>query len=258
VPNIFEPIADAIRRISVFVGLGTNAAHDARLQEYRLPGPGEMRYIPDLSEEEVRTYKTDFGKWILTNGLRELVEAYEVSLDQMYTECVRLYSQLGKSHSRKGKPFDLLHLHKKLVALKDEFGIATETEIELQSLMKARHCLSHRRGVVAFEDCNTGDSLVLNFRKLRIFVKQPSGEELEILDAIEQKIVLDDGGQVCAQLQKVKKEFPIGSVITLSPDEIQDVLWTVYQSAAILRERFEAFIRSEVETRNSTSVKREE
>jgi hypothetical protein len=47
-----------------------------------LPGPGEMRYIPDLSDEEVRTYKTDFGKWILTNGLRELVEAYEVSLDR--------------------------------------------------------------------------------------------------------------------------------------------------------------------------------
>jgi hypothetical protein len=252
VPKIFEPIAQAIVRISVFVGFGTNAANDPDLHEYRLPGPDQMRFVRDLTEEEIRTRKNDFGKWILKNGLRELVEAYEITLDEVYTQCVRLYSIVGKNFDHKGKPFDRLHLYKKLVTLVDYFGIATQTEDELQSLMQARHCMSHRLGLVAREDCNRDGSFVLNFRRLRVFVRQPSGEEMDLRDVITNKVVVKEGGHIMVQLQKIEKSFPIGSAISLSPEEVQDVLWTFYQSASILREKFEAFLRSEAEAHNWT------
>jgi hypothetical protein len=216
-----------------------------------------MRFIPDASPQEVAAYKIDFGKWILTTGLRELVEAYEISLDRMHAECLRLYSLLGKrTRQRKGKSFEFLGLERKLAALEHEFGILTDATADLSSLMKARHCLSHRGGVVAREDCKDSDRLLLKFKRLRVFAKQPSGEELEIRDVIAKKIVLLDGANIMMQLQEVEKPFPIGSAISLSPEEIQDVLWTIYRSATNLRQTFEALVAKEVEEHNSARTKR--
>jgi Mg2+ and Co2+ transporter CorA len=230
----------------MFVGFGINSASDDRLQEYRLPGPGEMRFVPEASPDEVATYKKDFARWILSNGLRELTEAFALCLDEMHKELLRLHQVVGHRTQTGPKKFQDLGLYAKLCTLEQEFGISTDAKEQLESFTWARNCLSHRGGIVADRDCNDGEMFVLKFHRLRVFVKQPSGEETEAREAIEQKLVLRDGGQVMAQLVESKKSFVVGSMIALEADEIQDVLWTIYRSADGLRQAFESLARAKV------------
>jgi len=217
-----------------------------------------MRFVPEATPEQLDAHKADFGKWVLDNGLRELIEAYAICLDQIHEECLRVDSFFGATVQGTGAAeFQRYGLYRKLLTLEENFGITTDAKKHLSSLTNARNCLSHRGGVVGRRDCNQGDCLILKYRKLRSFAKQPSGEEFDMATVILERIILREGAQIMIQRQEIEKSFVEGSVIHLGPEDIQGILWTVYQSAVDLRQSFLAFVPARVEANNSSRSSQE-
>ena len=78
-----------IRRATVFLGLGLNAAKREDFSDYQLPGDVPIRFVSDnLPADKVMEFKDAFAKWIISCGLRELMETFAVYLDGIHRASV--------------------------------------------------------------------------------------------------------------------------------------------------------------------------
>jgi len=78
-----------IRRTSIFLALGVNAARDERLKKYHLTDLSMFRFVPDnVDTQTLRHFKSAFEQWIISNGLRELVESFATFMDGVYRICL--------------------------------------------------------------------------------------------------------------------------------------------------------------------------
>lgn len=165
-----------IRRVAIFMGLGLNAARNEAFKDYELtklaPGYAEgdvmgITYglVPDgAPAEKVAQFKEEFGYWVTSNGLRDLVETFAAYLDQIHSIALLVTHAAGRvlpNHEHLQAAF---HRHPglgwKLEMLRERFGITLEKPHLLESLYAARNCLSHRLGVVAEKhDCGDDGSL---------------------------------------------------------------------------------------------------
>ncbi len=74
-----------IRRASIFLGLGLNAAWDPTYKNYLLPDSTKIHFVPQqLSNSDIESSKRDFANWLIGNGLREVNEYFDVFLDKMH------------------------------------------------------------------------------------------------------------------------------------------------------------------------------
>lgn len=243
---ISEPAAKGIARAYVFAGLGLNAADDARLSNFHLPGKGQIRFVPDAPSPEVTAgYKQEFSVWIIANALREATETFGIFLDRLFEACLvadDAAKRRVRSHSSPIKVFEHAGVDGKLQRLFHKFGIKTGLVDEFQSLTKARNCLSHRRGVVGPEDCTDPDKtkLLLQFCTFEVFVRQPDGSELMLTaEALNQGgVVAKDGGLVAMRLAARQVEFPLGSVLRLQSRDLTGVFVTFWTGVQNLRTAF--------------------
>jgi hypothetical protein len=74
-----------IRRASIFLGLGSNAAWDPVYKKYLLLDSTKIHFVPQqLSNSDIESSKRDFANWLVGNGLREVNEYFDVFLDKIY------------------------------------------------------------------------------------------------------------------------------------------------------------------------------
>ena len=71
-----------------------------------------------------------------------------------------------------------------------------------------------------------------------MIVGQPDGSEIPASKAIDEAIVLKEGGVLAMRIQPTAREFQIGSLIKLAPEDVKNILWTVWTAAFNLREAF--------------------
>ena len=154
---IFEPASTGISRAYVFVGLAVNALGDSRLTNFHLPGKGQFRFVPDApSPEVVEGYEQEFAHWVVANALREITEAFGITLDRLFEACLIADYAVNRrtgSHISALNEFQRAGVSGKLKRLQETFGIKSGVSDEFRSLTQARNCLSHRRGIVGAEDC---------------------------------------------------------------------------------------------------------
>ena len=230
--KILEVALKGVRRATVFLGLGVNAALDPEFNKYQLTKIAKIQLLPpEVDAQTITRFKDEFKTWIVGNGLRELIETFSVFLERVHEACLVIHNHLErvspKELSEQQAGFVRQGLPRKLRFLNERFSVGPKEPAGLMSLNKARNCLTHRRGMVGRTDCNLRDSLRVNWVGADIFVQTPSGERL----ILEEGLYLREGGDVMLQFLERERLFPLGSVVRFSPKELAEICWFFIREA---------------------------
>jgi hypothetical protein len=225
-----------IRRALVFMGLGLNAATDPNFKDYSLIPHTGISLVPDAaSDEAIEEYKREFSSWIVAGGLREIIESFAVFLDEVYTVCLQTSISNDtltlEDAQNKHKCFKQVFLNKKLKLLSNEYPVESEVDQLLLDLGRVRNCLTHRRGIVSNEDCNTEQGLRVSWKALEIVAKQQAGAETPIPFPIKEPVFLEQGGTLNAKWSTKSAVFPIGTSIRLKPRDLSEIAFLINEEA---------------------------
>ena len=81
------------------MGLALNAARNPDFKDFSLSREIEVSFMPDgLSDSALSQMKSEFELWAVTNGIRELIEAFSVFLDRLFE-----YSLLAQYNGKQGQ-----------------------------------------------------------------------------------------------------------------------------------------------------------
>ncbi|HEY9597038.1 MAG TPA: hypothetical protein V6D33_05160 [Cyanophyceae cyanobacterium] len=225
-----------IRRALIFMGLGLNAATNPNFKDYSLIPHTGISLVPDAASDEViEEYKREFSSWIIAGGLREIIESFSVFLDEVYTVCLQtsIYNETLtlEDAQKKHLCFKQVFLNKKLKLLSNEYSIESEIDQLLLELGRVRNCLTHRRGIVSREDCNTEQGLQVSWKALEIVAKQQTGAEIPIPFPIKEPVLLEQGGTLNAKLTMKSAIFPVGTLISLKPKDLSEIAFLINEEA---------------------------
>lgn len=229
----FDEILDValrgVRRASIFMGLGVNAAQDAQFANYQLTHITKIQLVPNnVTQETLKHFKDEFKTWVEANGFRELVEAFSSFLDLLHQACLAINGRNQKLALQgvyeKQKSFELQGFPNKLNNLEIAFAVRPKNTEYLKSLNKARNCLTHRRGIVGPEDTEAGDELRVLWLGMDIFIETPSGEK-HMLNDFQPGLYLPEGGTVMAQMVERLRTYERGTPVSLSTRELAEICW---------------------------------
>ena len=220
-----------IRRAAVFLGLGVNAARDPSFKNYQLENISLFRVVPDgLPDEKIEEFKKKFEGWVISCALREFVESYAVFLDHVHRSCLLMATSKGRvkpvDAESWGPAFERKGLDQKLSLLRRRFNITTERETYFTGIKQARNCISHRGGVVGIEDVDEADSILrLQWWRMEVLAQMESGREKSLMPPVPRGGVLfEEPGQVCVRFSRNVKEYKVGDILRLSPNDISEIL----------------------------------
>jgi hypothetical protein len=228
--GVLEVALKGIRRSSVFLGLGVNAATDRENRAYQLSSLTQIQIVPEyVSPETVQHFKDEFKVWIEAAALREATESFALFVDELHRKCSIIYAvrnAIGMNElvdkqnrfAREGVP-------NKLNLLDQTYGVKAAGKDYLLLLNKARNCLAHRGGRVGPEDINEEAAFSVAWRGLDIFVEEPNGKRAYLLDIPEDGLWLENGGIVKAQFVERRRSFGLGAVLELSPRDLAEICW---------------------------------
>jgi len=227
-PNILEIAAKGVRRTAVFMGLGLNAAYDSNFTAYQLTRLAPIQLVsPDADEKTITHYKEQFALWIITCGLRELVDTFAIFLDEIHHASLLISVSVGEASSSnvsaQRKKFHFEGMTKKLDLLKRDFDICPQNPEALNSIHQTRNCLTHRQGIVGPKDCFGGQSLIVKWSAIDFYVKTPSDEVILPFPIPQEGIFVSEGGEVKAGFSERQKAFPLHTVVNFNPRELAEI-----------------------------------
>jgi hypothetical protein len=235
-PAIKDIAVRGVRRAALFMGLGVNAAKNPDFKQYQLGNLTGMEFIEPITKEEVmNNVKTEFGRWIVGNGLRELVESFSSFLDQIYSVCLLMDYNTGQIAPDKAQKMVKAFMHDgmegKLERLKSHLGIEIERLDCLASINQARNCLTHRRGIVGPKDCGekTG-KLNVKWMGIETYAELHSGERVPLYPMPEAGVILEKDGRILFQITEHSKGFLLGSTVDLSPRDLAEICQFILKS----------------------------
>jgi hypothetical protein len=177
---LLEPADRGYLRAAVFLGLGCNAARREDLVDYHLSRDTHFQILPDqVSPEVIAGWKSDFYRWIVQCGFREIVEFTCLFLDRLYDTALHLHKQHSTA---KWQAFHRKGLHGKIDTLQKEFQISCRYPASLASVYSIRNCLVHRLGLVGPEDIGSTGNLTLSWIGVKMLYQGEDGKEYEIPD----------------------------------------------------------------------------
>lgn len=232
----FDRIKDialrGIRRATVFLGLGVNAARNESLTEYDL---AETR-IKLLPERELKDIKQNFEKWIIWNSLRELIESFGIFLDAIHQSCLLFATHKGRVTSKNaekwGPDFERKGVEGKLEILRTRFNITTKSENYFATINQARNCITHRQGRVGKEDLKGNASFTPTWRAFDIIIQTPDGAEISLQAPIpESGIYLKDGGTVGLKISERLRAYKLGDIIEFTPMDVNEICFLVNEAS---------------------------
>lgn len=240
-----EVALKGIRRCAVFMGFGVNAAKNPKFTDYELTQIAQIHIVPaNVNEQVLSDYKGAFEHWIITCGLRELIETFGVFLDGVHRSCLVMATHkqriAAEEASKFGPAFERKGIEDKLARLKARFGIETDKAKYLVSINRVRNCLTHRRGIVGESDVGKEDSLKLQWWGVELFVQTPSGEVIPIeVPFPKEGIYLKNGGIVCMKFTDRVREYKCGQVVSISPNDLAEMCFlTQLATGDILKSAF--------------------
>ncbi|OPY65908.1 MAG: hypothetical protein A4E63_02767 [Syntrophorhabdus sp. PtaU1.Bin050] len=222
-----------IRRTAAFLGLGVNAARNKQFTHYHLSSLSSFQVIPDnLDDKSVAHMKEEFENWIISNGLRELIEGFGLFLDEIHRSCLLMATHkklmttdeantYGPTFKRKG-------VEGKLSALRTRFSVLSDKEKYFESINQARNCITHRRGIVGSEDLKGRERFCLTWLGFDIYAETPTGERHSLTPPLPKEgLPLKDGGNIVLHFVDRIVEYKLGDNIRISPHELGDICFLV-------------------------------
>lgn len=225
-----KDIADrGVRRAAAFVGLGVNAARDSQFKKYQLSEYATFRVMPDnLNDKSIAHIKEEFEKWVILNGVRELVESFGLFLDKMHSACLLMSThkkQMSSEDAEKfGPSFEWKGVEDKLSTLRNRFRISSDKEKYFGSINQARNCITHRKGRVGPEDLKGDQFFRLTWWGFDIFAETKNGERHSLMPPLPKEgLLLKDGGHIMFQVKDRIIEYKPGDIVNLSPNELGEI-----------------------------------
>ncbi len=222
-----------VRRAAAFVGLGVNVARDDQFKKYQLSEYSALRIMPDdLNDKSIAHVKEEFEKWVILNGVRELVESFGLFLDKVHTVCLLMATQkkqLSSEDAEKfGPAFEWKGVEEKLSILTNRFGITSDKEKYFTSINQIRNCITHRKGRIGPEDLRGDKSFQLTWWGFDIYAETPSGEKHSLTPPLPKGgLLLKEGGKIMLQVKDRIIEYRLGDIVTLSPKELIEICYLV-------------------------------
>ncbi len=226
-----------VRRVSAFLAIGVHSANDPRIKEYKFPMEVPIQILPDgLDNKAIEHLKTEFQKWVILSGLRDLIETFAIYLDRVHRVGLLITVNTGNMKPEEAKSFERAFERKgiedKLKTLKNRFGIETPKGKYLVSINKARNCLAHRRGIVAPLDTDPSGVLRVIWWAIDLFAETAEGQEISLMPPLPRGGVrLDEGGQVKMRFVDREREFHLGEVLELTTRDLAEICFLVTLAA---------------------------
>lgn len=234
--GILEIALKGVRRSSVFLGLGTNAAIDPSYKAYQLTKLAQIQLIPDdLPTENVEHFKAEFRTWIEANALREAAESFTLFLDGVHRACSIVHAvknnvRTKELHAKQAK-FANEGLPNKLNILDQRFGIRSTGVDHLVLLNRARACLTHRKGRVGPEDVKEQTQFTVAWIGLDVFIEKPNGERVFVNEIPEGGFIVEEGGTLKIAPVKRMRSFGDGTMLSFSPRDLAEICWFYVREA---------------------------
>lgn len=239
-----------VTRAAIFMGLGANAASRPDFHDYE---PGKLPVLPgqtsvpvnivppNLPIEDVAKFKAEFATWIITCGLREILEHYATMLDHVHRYALRVWQVndcLGETdpeieHNR----FRRMGVDRKLEALRKGFAITLVDESNVVRLYQARNCLTHDHGVVTPARCDGGNELVLTWVGFDMFLTEPGGTPEHVM--LTRGRGYREPPEVTGNWAIRKKHFPVGSRVVIGSHDLSEIC--AYFLLAVIPNILESF-----------------
>ena len=217
-----------VRRAAVFLGLRINASESPELKDYKLIHHSPYLFLPaDVDGATLGDRKEEFGSWIVTCGLRELMETFAVFLDKIHEVCLLMAVSKGQIDKTEVEDYARSFPHKglkdKLSTMANRFSVAPDHPEALSSINQSRNCLAHRRGVVGPEDCNDGDELSVRWWPMQLYFEAPEGERMVVDLPITRPVEGPTGASLKIGRAEQVRSFPRGTVAKCSPKELYEI-----------------------------------
>lgn len=228
--KLLDVALKGVRRASVFMGLGVNAASNKTFNEFQLSRITNIQLIPDdVPDETLRHFKEEFRIWIEAGGFRELSETFAGYLDSVHSVCLPMaeikkpgtFAEIGQVDAN----FRLEGLPNKLNILKQRFGVCPQHSAHLVSLNRARNCLTHRQGIVSDEDIKSLPSLEVFWHGIDVYIEEPDGTTHNVNAVPEGGLFLENGGVVKIQFSDRTRSFGKGELLSLSTRDLAEICW---------------------------------
>lgn len=223
-----------VRRAAAFVGLGVNVARDSQFKKYQLSDYSAIRVMPDaLDDKSIAHIKEEFEKWVILNGVRELVESFGLFLDKVHTACLLMATHkkqmITEDAEKFGPAFEWKGVEDKLSTLRTRFGVTSDKEKYFGSINQARNCITHRKGKVGTEDLRGEKTFRLIWWGFDIYAETPSGEKHSLMPPMPgEGIYLKEGGNIMLHVKDRIIEYKPGDVVALSPNDLGEICCLVH------------------------------
>lgn len=237
--EILDVALRGVRRASMFMGLGVNAALSEHVKDYQLTGISQIQLLPEeIPEDQLANAKDEFKLWIEANGFRELIETFHVFLDAINLACLKF--QLGKgtisiedlkvehaTFSKQGFP-------NKINTLRQKYGIEAKHSDHLVSLNGARNVLTHRLSVVRQRDANAEGVMAVSWLGADILIEESNGAQHHIEEVIERGRIFPEETSLLLRFTVRNREFKVGDRLALSSKDLAEVCWFMSREARTL------------------------
>jgi hypothetical protein len=238
-----------VNRAWLFLGLGVNCAKTAKRSDFEIADAGYLRLLPDeLPAPTLAQAKTEFAVWVVSNGLREAIDTFDVFLGSVQAAALSVEAWTSGaesaadmvSYNKRAAAFSRLGTQKRLAGLARDFAITSDHGTDIVSMRKARNCLTHRLGVVGPGDVWSDGYLTLQWHTIELYGWHPDGSEfVTAVDSLP--VAFPAGSPVNMRHGLREHRFGLGERVILSPAELKEICYTFRLAIDELRVSFLAF-----------------
>ncbi|MFL6232151.1 MAG: hypothetical protein ACJ76N_03380 [Thermoanaerobaculia bacterium] len=246
----FGQIQRAVMRMVDLLSFGLSMTQKAERNE-PLRLPDIFLQLELGSHLPLERLPTEFEVWILGNGLRDVIEA----LDPFLAEVWKISSALKAHAGGPGGPmskdeliralegleagntaFREFPVAKKLSRLLDEESslLPREWKTALFSIINLRNCLVHRRGIVGTRDCDADGIMTVAWQETRVLIEYEDGSS-ELLFA---GMLTKQAGTVILKRSWKETKLRLGEQIHFDTQSFADIVLTLFFGAMHMREIF--------------------
>ncbi len=230
--NLYMIAKQGVWRTSAFMSFGINSARDKNQKDYQLSNETTYRAMPDnLSEVQIQELKRRYEHWVISCGLRELIETFSVYLSNIYEVCLVIglnkKEMIEKEFRDKIKLFKWKGVESQLKILRNEFSVETSKGKYLKSINQARNCITHRLGVVGDEDLRRSPTLKICWLALDANIETADGQTIPITPPPKENMYSNNGGNLSVKIVERLKEYQKGDIIKLAPLDLSEICMVI-------------------------------
>ncbi|MEQ8393494.1 MAG: hypothetical protein RIB30_21100 [Thalassospira sp.] len=224
-------LRNGITRADLFMGIGLNAStHQPAISHNLTNNSGiHIQFTKEtLTDDETKHVNEEFGKWIISNGLRELLETFSIFLLNLYIAVYLLADQKTKDSIKiTPKKFEKLGISQQLIIISEIIEVNDDDLNIINSLNQLRNCYAHRNGRVGAKDLNEETKkFSVSWTKIHTMIEEPDGTISNIEDKIG--VPLKGGENVFSKVEIETVHFELNDEALVTKKQAKEICLSVF------------------------------